>query len=85
MSVDATDLERLARMLGLAIPRDALERLAPAVAKMYADLERLRDLPIDGRVPALPPLAPAPPPGYAGRDGGEDTAAAPRGDVETPR
>lgn len=46
-------------MLGLTIPPDALERLAPAVAKMYADLERLRDLPIDDRRPALPPLLPA--------------------------
>ncbi|HEV2357010.1 MAG TPA: hypothetical protein VGZ23_05295 [bacterium] len=48
-------------MLGLALPQDALERLAPAVAKMYADLERLRALPIDGREPALPPLSPARP------------------------
>ena len=53
-------------MLGLSIPIDALERLAPAVAKIYADLERLRDLPIDGRVPALPPLAPAGSRGTAG-------------------
>jgi hypothetical protein len=54
-------LAPIAQALGLAIPRDALERLAPAVRKMYADLERLRDLPIDGLTPALPPLAPAPP------------------------
>jgi Asp-tRNA(Asn)/Glu-tRNA(Gln) amidotransferase C subunit len=59
MSVDAADLAQLARMLDLRIPKDALERLAPAVAKMYADLEQLRDLPIDGRTPALPPLAPS--------------------------
>jgi hypothetical protein len=52
---------QVAEALGLAIPRDALERLAPAVRKMYADLERLRDLPIDGRTPALPPLASPPP------------------------
>jgi hypothetical protein len=73
MSVDAGDLAQLARMLGLSLPRDALERLAPAVAKMYADLERLRDLPIEGRVPALPPLAPIP------------RAVPPREDTETAR
>jgi hypothetical protein len=61
MPLDAADLAPLARALGLAIPRDALDRLAPAVGKMYADLERLRELPIDGRAPALPPLAPAAP------------------------
>ncbi|HLY24138.1 MAG TPA: hypothetical protein VKT83_16865 [bacterium] len=59
MSVDAAGLAQLARMLGLSIPPDALERLAPAVSKMYADLDRLRELPIDGRRPALPPLLPA--------------------------
>jgi hypothetical protein len=59
--VNADDLGRLARMLGLAVPPDALERLAPAVAKVYADLDRLRDLPIDARRPALPPLLPEPP------------------------
>jgi len=61
MAVTADDLGRLARILDLGIPADALERLAPAVAKMYADLERLRDLPIDGRLPAPPALAPEPP------------------------
>jgi hypothetical protein len=71
MAVDAAGLAQLARMLGLSIPKDALERLAPAVAKIYADLERLRDLPIDGRVPALPPLAPAASCGSAG-DGRSD-------------
>ncbi len=85
MPLDAADLAPLARMLGLAIPQDALERLAPSVAKMYADLERLRDLPIDDRVPALPPLAPAPPPGSAERNGGKDTAGRPREDGETAR
>ena len=74
MSVDAAALAQLARMLGLAIPQDALERLAPSVAKMYADLERLRELPIDERVPALPPLVPA-----------QDTAGRPREDGETAR
>jgi hypothetical protein len=58
MAIGADDVARLARALDLAIPADAIERLAPAVAKMYADLERLRELPIDGRLPALPPLAP---------------------------
>lgn len=66
MSVDATGLAEFARMLDLGIPKHALERLAPAVAKIYADLERLRDLPIEGRVPALPPLAPATSPGSPG-------------------
>lgn len=56
MGVDAAGLAQLARMLGLSVPQDALERLVPAVSKAYADLDRLRDLPIDGRVPALPPL-----------------------------
>jgi hypothetical protein len=55
-------LAPIAQALGLAIPEDALDRLAPAVRKMYADLERLRDLPIDGLVPALPRLAPVPAP-----------------------
>jgi hypothetical protein len=55
-------LAQIAEALGLAIPPDALARLAPAVRKMYEDLERLRDLPIDGRTPALPPLAPMQPP-----------------------
>jgi len=76
MSVDAAGLAQFARMLGLSIPKDALERLAPAVAKIYADLERLRDLPIDGRVPALPPLAPAALPGSVG-DGGSDVRQPP--------
>jgi hypothetical protein len=61
MPVDPAGVAALARMLGLTIPADALERLAPAVAKTYADLERLRDLPIDGRVPVLPSLGPASP------------------------
>ena len=56
MAVDAAGLAHLARMLGLSVPPDALERLVPAVSRAYAELERLRDLPIDGRVPALPPL-----------------------------
>jgi hypothetical protein len=51
------DLAPLARALGLTIPHDALEQLGPAVWKMYADLERLRGLPIDDRAPALPALA----------------------------
>lgn len=53
-------LAQIAQALSLAIPQEALERLAPAVRKMYADLERLRDLPLDDRIPALPPLAPVP-------------------------
>jgi hypothetical protein len=56
-------LAPIAQALGLAIPQDALGRLAPAVRKMYADLERLRELPIDGLTPALPRLAPPPAPG----------------------
>ena len=55
-------LAPIAQALSLAIPREALDRLAPAVRKMYTDLERLRDLPIDGLTPALPRLAPAPAP-----------------------
>ena len=59
-------LAPIAQALGLTIPQDALDRLAPGVRKMYADLERLRELPIDGLTPALPRLAPAP--------GGRETA-----------
>lgn len=61
MPVDAAGLAQLARMLGLSLPQDALDRLAPVVSKVYADLDRLRALPIDGRRPALPPLADLPP------------------------
>ncbi len=57
MPVDAAGLAQLARMLGLSLPQDALERLAPIVSRVYADLDRLRALPIDDRRPALPPLA----------------------------
>ena len=85
MAVSAADLAQLACMLGLGSPQDALERLAPSVAKMYADLERLRDLPIDGRLPALPPLVPGPPAGGAGRRRRKDPAGRPREDGETAR
>ena len=60
MPVDAAGLAQLARMLGLSLPQDALERLAPIVSRVYADLDRLRALPIDDRRPALPPLADLP-------------------------
>jgi len=63
MPVDAAGLAQLARMLGLSIPSDALARLAPAVSTMYTFLDRLRQLPIDCRRPALPPLLPAAAPG----------------------
>lgn len=60
MPVDAAGLAQLARVLGLSLPQDALERLAPVVSRVYADLDRLRALPIDDRRPALPPLADLP-------------------------
>ena len=60
MSVNAAGLAQLARVLGLSLPQDALDRLVPVVSKVYADLDRLRALPIDDRRPALPPLADLP-------------------------
>lgn len=60
MSVNAAGLAQLARMLGVSLSQDALDRLAPVVSKVYADLDRLRALPIDDRRPALPPLADLP-------------------------
>jgi hypothetical protein len=56
----------IAQALGLAVPPDGLTSIAAGVRKMYADLERLRDLPIDGRRPALPPLVPLQPAARAG-------------------
>ena len=60
MPVDTAALAQLARMLGVPLPPDALDRLAPVVSKVYADLDRLSALPIDDRRPALPPLAALP-------------------------
>lgn len=60
MPLDAAGLAQLARMVGVSLSPDALDRLAPVVSKVYADLDRLRALPIDDRRPALPPLAELP-------------------------
>ena len=39
------DVEVMARMVGLAVAPDDLERLAPALATLYTDLDRLIVLP----------------------------------------
>jgi Asp-tRNA(Asn)/Glu-tRNA(Gln) amidotransferase C subunit len=54
----ADDVARVAGLLDLRIPREELERLAPLVSALLADLERLRDLPIDDREPAFVPSHP---------------------------
>jgi len=53
ISVD--DLERLARLAGLSVPRADLEHLAPHLQALYADLDRLMTLPIAGVEPAFTP------------------------------
>lgn len=53
------DLARLtaaAQAFGLAIPPDDLARIAPRLAAVHAELERLRALPLDRREPAAVPL-----------------------------
>ena len=49
------DLERIAVRVGLSVPRKDLERLAPLLETIYADLDRLRALPIEGVEPAFVP------------------------------
>ncbi|HYM90480.1 MAG TPA: hypothetical protein VEW91_02455 [bacterium] len=60
------DLARIAHLAGLSITRSDLERLAPILEALYADLDRLRKLPIAELEPAFTPRPPDP----AGRAGG---------------
>jgi hypothetical protein len=47
------DLAVMAGLLGVHVSRGDLERWAPLLRAILADLERLRDLPIDDREPAF--------------------------------
>ena len=49
------DVERMARMAGLAVAPEDLERLAPVLTALYADLDRLIVLPIADLEPAFMP------------------------------
>lgn len=49
------DLERMAALAGLSVPRADLERLAPLVETLYADLDRLRALRTEDVEPAFAP------------------------------
>jgi Asp-tRNA(Asn)/Glu-tRNA(Gln) amidotransferase C subunit len=53
--ITAEDLVRLAKLAGLSVPSKDLERLAPLLETMYADLDRLRALPLDDMEPAFTP------------------------------
>ena len=56
------DLKRFANLAGLSATPEEVERLAPALETLYADLERLRALPIADLEPAFTPrLDPAVP------------------------
>ncbi len=59
------DLARIAHLAGLSIARSDLERLAPILEALYADLDRLRKLPIAELEPVFTPR-PADPAGRAG-------------------
>ena len=50
------DLTRMAALGDVVIPLADLERLLPAVAALYQDLDRLRALPIAGVEPAFTPV-----------------------------
>lgn len=49
------DLERMARLAGLSVSPGDLERLAPALQALFADLDRLMALPIADLAPAFTP------------------------------
>jgi len=56
------DLKRIADLAGLSATPEEVERLAPALETLYADLERLRALPLADLEPAFTPrLDPAVP------------------------
>jgi len=50
------DLERLAHLAGLSASAEELQGLAPLLAALYADLDRLMALPISDRAPAFAPV-----------------------------
>ena len=52
------DLKRMAALAGLPIPAEDLERLAPSLGTLYAELERLMALPIADLEPAFSPRLP---------------------------
>jgi len=52
------DLARIAHLAGLEIARSDLERLAPILEALYAELERLRALPLADVEPVFTPGAP---------------------------
>jgi len=60
------DLERIAHLAGMSIPRSDLERLAPLLEALYADLDRLRNLPIADLEPAFTPRPSGPAEGERG-------------------
>lgn len=49
------DLARIAHLAGLSVSPEDLERLAPVLETLYADLDRLRALPIADLEPAFTP------------------------------
>ena len=49
------DLKQIAHLAGLSVSPEELERLAPALEALYADLDRLRALPIADLEPAFTP------------------------------
>jgi hypothetical protein len=51
----ANDLERMAHLVGLSVSPADLERLAPALQTLFADLDRLMALPIADLEPAFSP------------------------------
>jgi hypothetical protein len=62
------DLERMAHLVGLSLPPADLERLAPVLQTLFADLDRLMALPIADLEPAFSPrLGGAPEEGHAVR------------------
>jgi len=49
------NLTAIAQALRVRVPEDDLRALAPAIETMWAGLERLKALPIEGREPAFRP------------------------------
>jgi Asp-tRNA(Asn)/Glu-tRNA(Gln) amidotransferase C subunit len=49
------DLARMAHLAGVSVSPGDLERLAPALQALFADLDRLMALPITGLEPAFIP------------------------------
>jgi len=49
------DIARMAHLVGLSLPPADLQRLAPALQTLFADLDRLMALPIADLEPAFSP------------------------------